>query len=160
MDFKVFADPLSLSFIRCIGRIPGSAFYAEGTGFTVQSAVDKCRSEVIERSFQIRIHLSPLGIAAHPDKTASEKHAFYEAIETLVLEGISESKKFQGIPLFLSKDMKLYCTKVNGLWFSLLAGKHAGRLTYSYSARPNLFRSILQSWCEYRNLTFYKLRTS
>jgi hypothetical protein len=94
MEFTIYRDLASVPFIRCTSAIPGSRFLAEGTAFTVARAIEKCRSECIERTFQHshpsieslfqRSHLlseKMLGIGAHPDSDASAENFWNEVLD-------------------------------------------------------------------------------
>lgn len=68
MEFVLYKDFESIAFVRCMSPISGSGYYAEGVGFSISTAVAKCKSERIEREFCLEQgpHFQCLGIAAHP----------------------------------------------------------------------------------------------
>jgi len=157
MTFSIYRDLSSIAFIRCTSKIEGTSNLAEGTGFSIKSALEKCFSEKIERSFQVQNQIKALGIAAHKNPVLSEAHALYETLETLMLKKIVANRAVHGFSILKTKNIKIYCSKVNKFWFSFIIGKHNGSLVYTYATRSTLIKSVLQSWSEYRNIKFYNI---
>jgi hypothetical protein len=86
MEFLVYRDIASIAYVRCISPVPGTQFNAEGAGFSIGSAKEKCRSEAIERSFvrDLPEKNQVLGVAAHPVEASATENAFSETLETLL----------------------------------------------------------------------------
>ncbi len=105
MEFQAYRDLASLAFVRCISPIPGSTNHAEGVGFSLRTATEKCRSEVLERSFVRTLTTEQqsqiLGIAAHPEEKAAEEHAWCESLETIFLEALAEGRSLRGLTMSL-----------------------------------------------------------
>jgi hypothetical protein len=154
---RIYRDFSSIAPIRCTAKIDGSPFYAEGTGFSVHRAMEKCLSELAEANFQVRNKIKALGIAAHRDALKSERHAYLEALETVMLNRIAADRTMKGFAVINTANLKIWCTKINGFWFSMLTGKHHSSSVFTYAARTSLISSILQSWSEYRNIKFYNV---
>jgi hypothetical protein len=155
VEFTLYRDLTSIRPIRCTSKIDGSENLAEGTAFLAGKAIEKCRSERIEREFQIRNRIYPLGIAAHRNARASKGNAYREALETMLLKKIASAGVIHGVLLFRFSRIGVYCTRINDSWFTLLKGEHKETPIYTYAARRTILSSILQSWTEYRNIKFY-----
>lgn len=160
MDFILYPDKSIFPAIRCISKIQGSSAYAEGVGFSANAAIEKCRSERIEREYQSAKSISPIGIAAHYTPEKAIAHARIEAIETLTLEAMSVRKKISAIHLINTRRLSLSILKVNGMWFSLARGQHKGQTVYTHACRKSLIQSILHAWIELRSVSFFKVPRS
>ncbi len=156
MEFLVYRDIASIAYVRCISPIPGTSVNAEGAGFSIGSAKAKCRSEAIERSFvrDLPEKNLVLGIAAHPIEASAIENAFCETLETLMLEKLKQ-KAFNGIPLWHGSK-KLWIGRINKRWITLFIFPHDGALSAVGCVSRKVFKSILKSWSEYRNLKIYK----
>lgn len=160
MDFQIFRDSASIAFVRCISQISDSGVYAEGTAFTVHTAKERCRSEVIERTFirslPERTQRTILGIAAHPEARRASENAWCETLETLFLEAIRAGAKPSGLTLSLPLGTTLFLSRIDGRWIALLRFPHHGRLGLAQAVSTRLSSSLLKAWGERRNLQLYR----
>jgi hypothetical protein len=156
MEFTIYRDLASIAFIRCTSPIPGTRFCAEGTDFSVSSAIEKCRSERIERLFQLThpARALMLGIAAHPDAAASEENAWNEAIETLLLKRLAEHPVFFGISIALL-GTRVCVGRINDRFIALALFSHSGVPTATQAVARNPLKAVLKTWAEVRNLRLY-----
>lgn len=156
MEFTIYRDLSSIAFVRCISPIPGTKIFAEGTGFSVATALAKCRSESIESQFQLShpLRANILGIAAHPKAGAAEENAWNETLETLALEHLAESPVFFGISLFLFQT-QLCLGRINDRYLALALFTHQGVPTATQAVSKNPLTSLLKAWSEVRNLRLY-----
>ncbi len=156
MEFTVYRDLASIAFVRCISPIPGTSICAEGTGFSIASAIAKCRSESIESQFHLShpLRSNILGIAAHPDAAASEENAWNETLETLVLEHLARSPIFYGfsIPFF---NAKLCLGRVNDRFIAIAFFNHRNVPTATQAVSKNPLIALVKTWSEVRNLRLY-----
>jgi hypothetical protein len=157
MQFTIYRDLASIAFVRCVSPIPGSKFYAEGTSFSARRAIEKCRSEVIESSFQLAHPLREemLGIAAHPVAPESADHARNEALETLLLLRLGTDPVFRGIAVTFV-GVRLCLGRMNDRFAALALFIHDGVPTATQAIGRNPFKTALKAWTEVRNIRLYK----
>lgn len=156
MEYTIYRDLPSIAFVRCVSAIPGTRIHAEGTGFSVSRAIAKCRSEWIESKFQISHpkRAEIVGIAAHPHADESRKHAWNEALETLVLEQLAQKQTFYGFSLSLFSG-KLCLGRVQDRFIALAIFSHKGTPTVTQAVSRNPFKAMLKAWSELRNVRIY-----
>ena len=157
MEFTIYRDLASIAFVRCTSPIPGTIFHAEGTAFSIARAVAKCRSEIIERKFLLRLTGKDqlAGIAAHPDLTEAQNHAWSESLETLFLERLATSKIFRGVSLLPGKR-KIWLGKVAHHYICFGIFPYSDGLAAAQSVSRNPFKALLQTWAEIRNIEIYQ----
>lgn len=157
MEFTIFRDLASIAFVRCISPVSGTNIYAEGVAFSVADAIDKCRSEVIERHFTLHLEgrACILGIAAHPNPTHACENAWNESAETLLLENLAKTHTFYGVPLLLGKK-KLWLGRIDGRFVCFGLLPYCGVIAATQSVAKNPAKAILKTWIELRNIEIYR----
>ena len=163
MRFSIYRDLSSIQFVRCFALLPNQDFGVGGAGFTLKTAVAKCKSEYVERLFQIeglsKARMPLLGIAAHPvSEQLADESALFEAAESLMLKRIKKEMKFLGVRIFSIGKFSLYLTRVDGFgYFGLLRGAYLGKPLLAYSSRKSILQTLLKLWEEFRNPFFHKM---
>ena len=156
MEFTIYRDLASIAFVRCVSPIPGTRIHAEGTGFSVATAIAKCRSERIEAGFQLA-HTNGsrmLGIAAHPNPAASAENAWNETLETLLLQRLSIVPVFYGVS-FAVGEVRLCLGRIEDRFIAVALFFHRGEPTATQAVSRNPLRALLKAWSELRNLRLY-----
>jgi len=163
MKFIVSKDWKSIRFVRCLTPLSYNeasdfTIYAGGTGFTLATAVEKCRSEAIEqRYFSDNLRGTPiLGMAVHPDEKRAEANAWHESIEFLYLKRIQRSRRFIGVSVWNRRNIKFWVSRTSYGWFALLSSKAnwAKKCPWItvYASSESLIDSMLKVWSEYRRV--------
>jgi hypothetical protein len=160
MEATVFKDPLAIRFIRCVSRIPGTEINAGGAGITLQGALARCQSEVIEGAFEIHELESqgiyPLGIAAHPSLDQACNRAMHEAIETLCLQEIRAEKKFKCTFHIRIGNISLGVARTSHGYFCMIRGFLNRVPIASYAASASLLSVLLKAWEEFQSIRFFR----
>ncbi len=156
MEFTIYRDLASIAFVRCTSPVPGTRFCAEGTGFSVIRAIDRCRSERIERLFQLThpLRSQMVGIAAHPNAAASAENAGNEAIETLLLKQLGVTPVLYGVS-FRFFGPRFFVGRVNDRFIGRVLFPHRGVTTATHAVCKNPLKAVLKAWTEVRNLHLY-----
>jgi hypothetical protein len=157
---SVFRNLSAIRFIRCTMRIPGTSINAGGAGFTLQGALVRCQSELIERTFELHeLHpngIYPAGIAAHPDSHQALALAQQEAIETLCVRQIAKEGKIQCVFTLSFLSLSIGIARTEKGYFCVIRGKLHGIPVGTSSAGPRMFSTLLKTWEEFSNLRFFK----
>jgi hypothetical protein len=155
MEFTIYRDFASVAFVRCISPISSTKVFAEGSGFSVSTAMEKCRSEVVERELQLSLSdpSSVLGIAAHPSLVSAKENAWNEVLETLLLERL-RSQSFFGLPLCWG-EQKFWLGRIQDRFAAIAIFPHDGSTAGVQCIDRNPLKAILKTWTERRNLTIY-----
>ena len=165
VDFTVCRDFAALSFIRVTAPLgeAGSAL-AGGAGFTLATALGRCRSELIERGIEQKLRtigIRPVGIAAHPENLAyATDAAHFEAIENEVTRRMIEAREFCGRILWKSPSFTWALARLNPTpgYFSVIVARRAdGARIIAYSARRGILATLMKTWEEYRNPLFFRV---
>jgi hypothetical protein len=160
MRFHAYRDLASISFVRCTSSVPGADYNAEGTSFSLKRAIEKCRSEVIERTFHRQLTSSEkarlVGIAAHPEPQASERHAWEESLETFFLEQLASEHPPQGVKIPLWGGGCIVIARIEQNWISLFCFAHDNSYAIVQAVSKSLLFSLLKSWTELRNIKIYR----
>jgi hypothetical protein len=158
MEFLISKDFASIAFIRCAALIPGSDKYAEGAGFTVSTAMEKCRSELAERQFYLEKRISSggtftcLGMAAHPEMIAAKEHAYLETQEYLAVEELAKNLEFRGLPIWNGESLKIWVSRTWDSFWAIVVFKYRGRTFATQSAARSRRKALLKAWAEYRKI--------
>jgi len=163
MHFEIRRDFCAVRFVRASSLVEGFGIYAGGAGFSIPSAIARCRSEHIERGFQLAAlkpqGIKPEGIAAHPDATRASEHAYYEAVESFLAEGLARTKQFEGVPLLHAPRFKWWVQRLDCGWASTIVADIGGACFVSSAAKSSLPSALLKNWEEYRNPLFHGLNS-
>ncbi len=147
--------------MRCFAFLPGKSYGVGGAGFTIKTAIAKCRSEFAERLYCLNVlfpqAIKPLGIAAHPESTdRALQAARYEVVETLILEQIKTSGQALGLKIFSCPRFSLSLARIKGAgYIALLRNFYQSKPLLSYSVRPTAWQALLKVWEESRNPHFH-----
>lgn len=156
LTFHVRRDFTALQFIRVSCDLPSVSYRAAGAGFTLATAIAKCRAERIERSFEL-LELRPqgvipFGIAAHPNADKALQAAFIEATEHFITEDLCNSKIVRGRSLINFPKFKWWILRVHQCgWFSVISTQISDKEFVATSLRPTLLGTLLKIWEEYRS---------
>ncbi|MCO5143641.1 MAG: hypothetical protein M9962_11175 [Oligoflexia bacterium] len=160
MSYLVYRDFRSIAFIRCVKKISELGYAAEGVGFSLSTAKEKCLSELIERLFTHSLLITEqrliLGIAAHPIESRATENALNEALETLFLEKLNHNEFCYGITFSFFKNHKIFISRVNNRWLSAISFPYQDTTAMVQSVSSSLISSVLKSWTELRNIKIYQ----
>lgn len=160
MQFHIYRDLTSISFVRCTSPVPGAGYNAEGTAFSLQRALEKCRSEVIERTFHRQLPAAErarlMGIAAHPCLASARQHAWSECLENVFLERLASSQLPHGVKIPFWNGGCVLIARIDQKWISLFCFPHDGTHAVVQSVSSVLLVSLLKSWTELRNIKLYR----
>ncbi len=156
LKFHVRRDFAALRFIRVSCELPGVKYGAAGAGFSLPTAIAKCRSERIERSFELLELLPkgvvPSGIAAHPAADKALRAAYMEATEHFLTDAFCKSKVVSGHSLINTQKFKWWIMRVPQCgWFSVISTKIKDKEFVACSARSTRLGALLKVWEEYRS---------
>ncbi len=160
MQLRIYFNLFAIYFIRCVSRVPNKNINAAGAGFTLKSAIQKCRSELIERSYAVNEHHSNsetiIGIAAHPVESQAFENAIQEAVEDQFVEEVVKSKKiYSKIKLSIFRTSFCLCRSNFG-YIAVFKG-HLNKNQFAVtSAKRSAIRSILKAWEEYSSVYYFK----
>lgn len=161
MQFSVQRSFASGQFVRCFALLPGKSYGVGGAGFSIKTAMARCRSEHAERSFELQIlkpqGLITVGMAAHPvDVSSAHRSAQYEVWETLMLERIKQHGAVVGLKIFNSQNLSISVQRFDGIgFFTVIRSFYKGKPLLSYSVRSSFIGSLLKAWEESRNPHFH-----
>ena len=165
VEFTVCRDFAALSFIRVTAPLDKSgSVLAGGAGFTLATALGRCRSELIERGISQKLRragIRPLGIAAHPEnRSYATDAAHFEAIESEVTQQMVETREFRGRILWKSPSFTWALAELTPTpgYFSVIVARRAdGARIIAYSARRGIVATLAKTWEEYRNPLFFNV---
>jgi hypothetical protein len=157
-SISIYRDFLSLQFVRCSAKIPGTEYAAEGTAYNVATAIARCKSELIERQFLLRHpdRQKIVGIAAHPDHEYADQYAKNETTEHFALEHICQTNTVSGVPLFHGKKVKIWISKYGDRYFVFIVFKYKTTYSAVHASHKNLITSTIKAWTEYRGIQIYQ----
>jgi len=161
VQLSIYRDLKSIQPVRCFALLPHKNYGVGGAGFTIKTAIAKCRSEFAERLYchneLSQRAIRPLGIAAHPDCSDSALQAAkHEVLETLLLEQIKSSGQVFGLKLFSHPRFSLCLARIEGIGYvALLRNFYQSKPLLSYSVRPTAWQALLKAWEESRNPHFH-----
>lgn len=162
MRVGVYKNLLAIRYIRCTARVPGSKQRAGGAGFTLDEALAKCESEVIERNFQVHElrpwGINPLGIGTHPNLTQARERALQEAVETLCLEKIHSDRVMNCLFKIKIGSFALGLAKTHLGYFVLIRGKTSNEMFAAHSAGTSFLSTLLKTWEEFQSVLFFRPR--
>lgn len=155
-SFQIRRDLAAIRFVRVSCALPEVSYCAGGAGFSLSSALAKCRAETIERSFELlelrRLGIKPDGIAAHPEFEKALSAAFWEATEHHCVQEMIGTKTFSGKMFVNTPSFKWGIKKVSpGGWFSVISANLKGVDFVVTSAKRSIVAALLKVWEEYRN---------
>ena len=160
MQFHAYRDLASISFVRCTSAVPGADYNAEGTSFFLKRAIEKCRSEVIERTFHRALPgletARLVGIAAHPEPLASERNAWEESLETFFLEQLASKRPPEAVKIPLWNGGCILIARIEKKWISLICFGHDNSYAIVQAVSEYFLLSLLKSWTELRNIKIYR----
>jgi hypothetical protein len=160
MKFHIYRDLASIAFVRCTSPVAEAGYNAEGVAFQVGTAIERCRSEVLEREFHLKLNqaerASILGIAAHPNKVASAAHAWNEVVESKFLEQLAIPERVSGFKVPLPSGGFVLVSRFASRWVCLLCFPHDGSYAVVQAASLRLVPAMLKAWTELRNIKLYK----
>ena len=160
MRGAIYKDFLAIRFIRCLAPVPNSGFNAGGAGFTLDQAIAKCESELVEREFEggeLRPNgIRPVGIAAHPIRERARSNATQEAVETICLQQVRETGEFQCRLLIRFPGFRFGIAATGHGYFAMIVAKVGVDRVAAHSAHANFFGVLLKVWEEYQSMRFFR----
>jgi hypothetical protein len=160
MNVSVYRNLSAIRFIRCVAPIPGTSINAGGAALTLNEALIKCESELVERKFEICELLPkgirPIGIAAHFNAKAATEKALQESIESLCVKQVAAEGTFNCLFFISVLGFSIGIARTEKGFFCLAHGKLGNNRVGTTSAASSFFSTILKVWEEYRSIHFFR----